>query len=101
MRHCMSSPDKGQRQTIDAFLSQPKTFIAAILAINLAYILSQIRTDTDPASLAIAVIPTVLIITLIITFARDEYVRGSHLRSLKADSYIPSLYKQKSDLRVL
>ena len=97
----MLIPDEGQRQKIDAFLSQPKTFIAAISGVNLAYILSQIRTDTDPASLAIAVIPTVLVISLIITFARDEYVRGSRLRSLKADSYIPSLYKQKSDLRVL
>ena len=97
----MLTPHKGQRQKIDSFLSKPKTFIVAILVINLTYILSQIRTDIDPASLAIAVIPTVLIISLIITFARDEYVRGSRLRSLKADSYIPSLYKQKSDLRVL
>ena len=97
----MLTPDKIQRRRIDAFLSQPKTFIASLFGVNLAYILPQTRTDIDPTSLAIAVIPTVLVISLIITFARDEYVRGSLLRSLKADSYIPSLYKQKSDLRVL
>ena len=78
-----------------------KTYIATLLIFNIVYILPKFTAASDPSSLLIATIPPAFIISVVITFARDRYIKNTLVRRLMEDSYIPSVYKSDIDLRSL
>ena len=78
-----------------------KTYIATLLIFNIVYILPKFTAVSDPSSLLIATIPPAFIISVVITFARDRYIKNTLVRRLMEDSYIPSVYKSDIDLRSL
>lgn len=78
-----------------------KTYISFLLIFNIAYILPKFNEAADSSSILIATIPPAFIISVVITFARDQYIKNTLVRRLMEDSYIPSVYRSNVDLRAL
>ena len=89
------------RKKLEEGLLSNKTYIATLLIFNIVYILPKFTAASDPSSLLIATIPPAFIISVVITFARDRYIKNTLVRRLMEDSYIPSVYKSDIDLRSL
>ena len=89
------------RKKLEEGLLSNKTYIATLLIFNIVYIFSKFTAASDPSSLLIATIPPAFIISVVITFARDRYIKNTLVRRLMEDSYIPSVYKSDIDLRSL
>ena len=86
---------------IEKILLNNKPYTAILLVFNVAYILPKFTEGSDPSSILIATIPPAFIISVVITFARDQYIKNTLIRRLMEDSYIPSVYKSNIDLRAL
>ena len=89
------------KKKLEEGLLSNKTYIATLLIFNIVYILPKFTAVSDPSSLLIATIPPAFIISVVITFARDRYIKNTLVRRLMEDSYIPSVYKSDIDLRSL
>ena len=89
------------KKKLEEGLLSNKTYIATLLIFNIVYILPKFTAASDPSSLLIATIPPAFIISVVITFARDRYIKNTLVRRLMEDSYIPSVYKSDIDLRAL
>ena len=92
---------KTLRMSLEEKLISDKTYIATLLIFNVAYILPKFNGTSDPSSILIATVPPAFIISIVITFARDRYIKNTLIRRLMEDSYIPSVYKSTIDLRTL
>ena len=100
MKFGLPSLQKLKKKLEEGLLSN-KTYIATLLIFNIVYILPKFTAASDPSSLLIATIPPAFIISVVITFARDRYIKNTLVRRLMEDSYIPSVYKSDIDLRSL
>ena len=89
------------KKKLEEGLLSNKTYIATLLIFNIVYILPKFTAASDPSSILIATIPPAFIISVVITFARDRYIKNTLVRRLMEDSYIPSVYKSDIDLRAL
>ena len=89
------------KKKLEAGLLSNKTYIATLLIFNITYILSKFNERSDASSILIASIPPAFIISVLITFARDLYIKKTLVSRLMEDSYIPSVYKSDIDLRAL
>ena len=89
------------KKKIDETLLSNKAYVVALLVFNVAYIFSKFSEVSDPSSILIAAIPPAFIASVVITFARDQYIKNTLIRRLMEDSYIPSVYKSNIDLRAL
>tara|TARA_B100001063_G_scaffold74621_1_gene68898 strand:+ start:3645 stop:4031 length:387 start_codon:yes stop_codon:yes gene_type:complete len=89
------------KKKLEEGLLSTKTYIATLLIFNILYILPKFTAASDPSSILIATIPPAFIISVVITFARDRYIKNTLVRRLMEDSYIPSVYKSDIDLRAL
>jgi len=89
------------KKKLEEGLLSTKTYIATLLIFNILYILPKLTAASDPSSILIATIPPAFIISVVITFARDRYIKNTLVRRLMEDSYIPSVYKSDIDLRAL
>ncbi|QNI58896.1 putative conserved membrane protein [Synechococcus sp. BIOS-U3-1] len=89
------------KKKLEEGLLSNKTYIATLLIFNILYILPKFTAASDPSSILIATIPPAFIISVVITFARDRYIKNTLVRRLMEDSYIPSVYKSDIDLRAL
>ena len=84
---------KESKKKLEAGLLNDKLYIAALLAFNTAYILPQFHGRPDISSLLIASIPPAFITSVVLTLARDRYIKIILTHRLMEDSYIPSVYK--------
>ena len=100
MKFGLPSLQESKKKLEEGLLSN-KTYIATLLIFNIVYILPKFTAASDPSSLLIATIPPAFIISVVITFARDRYIKNTLVRRLMEDSYIPSVYKSDIDLRSL
>ena len=89
------------KKKIDETLLSNKAYVATLLVFNVAYIFPKFTEASDPPSILIAAIPPAFIVSVVITFARDQYIKNTLIRRLMEDSYIPSVYKSNIDLRAL
>ena len=89
------------KKKIDETLLSNKAYIVTLLVFNVAYIFPKFSEVSDPSSILIAAIPPAFIVSVVITFARDQYIKNTLIRRLMEDSYIPSVYKSNIDLRAL
>ena len=89
------------KKKIDETLLSNKAYVVTLLVFNVAYIFSKFSEVSDPSSILIAAIPPAFIVSVVITFARDQYIKNTLIRRLMEDSYIPSVYKSNIDLRAL
>ena len=89
------------RKKLDETLLSNKSYAAILLIFNIAYILPKFTEASDTSSVLIATIPPAFIISVVITFARDQYIKNTLIRRLMEDSYIPSFYTSNIDLRAL
>jgi|GEM_PF-3494394 len=89
------------KKKIDETLLSNKAYVVALLVFNVAYIFPKFSEVSDPSSILIAAIPPAFIVSVVITFARDQYIKNTLIRRLMEDSYIPSVYKSNIDLRAL
>jgi len=94
------SLQKFKKKAEEALISN-KAYIATLLVFNVAYILPKFTEASDASSILIATIPPAFIISVVITFARDQYIKNTLIRRLMEDSYIPSVYRSNIDLRAL
>ena len=94
------SPDKLKKKLEESLLNN-KIYIATLLILNIAYTLEKLTETADLSSILIASIPPAFLISLVITFARDQYIKNILMRRLMDDSYIPSVYRSNVDLRDL
>ena len=92
---------KALRMSLEEKLISDETYIATLLIFNVVYILPKFDGRSDPSSILIATAPPAFIISIVITLARDRYIKNTLIRRLMEDSYIPSVYKSKIDLRAL
>ncbi len=92
---------KKLKKNFEESLLNDKIYIAILLIFNIAYILPKFTESADPSSILIATIPPAFVISVVITFARDQYIKNTLIRRLMEDSYIPSVYKSNVDLRAL
>ena len=100
MKFSIPSLQESRKKFEETLLSN-KAYSATLLILNVAYILPKFTEASDPSSIIIATIPPAFIISVVITFARDQYIKNTLIRRLMEDSYIPSVYKSKIDLRAL
>ena len=91
------SPQELKKKLEEALLSN-KAFAFTLLIFNIAYILPKFTEASDPSSILIATIPPAFIVSVIITFTRDQYIKNIFIRRLMKDSYIPSVYKSNIEL---
>ena len=89
------------KKKIDETLLSNKAYVVTLLVFNVAYIFPKFSEVSDPSSILIAAIPPAFIASVVITFARDQYIKNTLIRRLMEDSYIPSVYKSNIDLRAL
>ena len=89
------------KKKIDETLLSNKAYVVTLLVFNVAYIFPKFSEVSDPSSILIAAIPPAFIVSVVITFARDQYIKNTLIRRLMEDSYIPSVYKSNIDLRAL
>ena len=94
-------PAQGLKKKFEETLLSNKAYVATLLIFNIAYILPKFTNSSDPSSILIATIPPAFIVSVVITFARDQYIENTLIRRLMDDSYIPSVYKSDIDLRAL
>ena len=92
---------KTAKKILEESLLSDKAYILTLLIFNIIYILLKFTKGSDPSSILIATIPPAFIISVVITFARDRYIKNTLIRRLMEDSYIPSVYKSDIDLRAL
>ena len=100
MKFRLPSPQE-LRKKLDETLLSNKSYAAILLIFNIAYILPKFTEASDTSSVLIATIPPAFIISVVITFARDQYIKNTLIRRLMEDSYIPSVYTSNIDLRAL
>ena len=100
MKFRLPSPQKLKKKLEETLLSN-KSYAAILLIFNIAYILPKFTEASDTSSVLIATIPPAFIISVVITFARDQYIKNTLIRRLMEDSYIPSVYTSNIDLRAL
>ena len=100
MKFSLPSPQELKKK-IDETLLSNKAYVVTLLVFNVAYIFSKFSEVSDPSSILIAAIPPAFIISVVITFARDQYIKNTLIRRLMEDSYIPSVYRSNIDLRAL
>ena len=100
MKFRIPSPQE-LRKKLDETLLSNKSYAAILLILNIAYILPKFTEASDTSSVLIATIPPAFIISVVITFARDQYIKKTLIRRLMEDSYIPSVYTSNIDLRAL
>ena len=100
MKFRLPSPQESRKKLEETLLSN-KSYAAILLILNIAYILPKFTEASDTSSVLIATIPPAFIISVVITFARDQYIKNTLIRRLMEDSYIPSVYKSNIDLRAL
>ena len=100
MKFRLPSPQE-LRKKLDETLLSNKSYAAILLILNIAYILPKFTEASDTSSVLIATIPPAFIISVVITFARDQYIKKTLIRRLMEDSYIPSVYTSNIDLRAL
>lgn len=100
MKFSIPSSKKLKKIFNEGLLSN-KTYISFLLIFNIAYILPKFNEAADSSSILIATIPPAFIISVVITFARDQYIKNTLVRRLMEDSYIPSVYRSNVDLRAL
>ena len=100
MKFRVPSPQE-LRKKLDETLLSNKSYAAILLIFNIAYILPKFTEASDTSSVLIATIPPAFIISVVITFARDQYIKRTLIRRLMEDSYIPSVYTSNIDLRAL
>ena len=92
---------QGLKKKTEEILLSNKSYTAILLIFNVAYILPKFTQASDSSSIIIATIPPAFVISVVITFARDQYIKNTLIRRLMDDSYIPSVYKSDIDLRAL
>ena len=100
MKFRLPSPQESRKKLEETLLSN-KSYAAILLIFNIAYILPKFTDASDTSSVLIATIPPAFIISVVITFARDQYIKNTLIRRLMEDSYIPSVYTSNIDLRAL
>ena len=100
MKFRLPSPQESRKKLEETLLSN-KSYAAILLILNIAYILPKFTEASDTSSVLIATIPPAFIISVVITFARDQYIKNTLIRRLMDNSYIPSVYKSDIDLRAL
>ena len=100
MKFRLPSPQE-LRKKLDETLLSNKSYAAILLIFNITYILPKFTEASDTSSVLIATIPPAFIISVVITFARDQYIKNTLIRRLMEDSYIPSVYTSNIDLRAL
>ena len=100
MKFRLPSPQESRKKLDETLLSN-KSYAAILLILNIAYILPKFTEASDTSSVLIATIPPAFIISVVITFARDQYIKKTLIRRLMEDSYIPSVYTSNIDLRAL
>ena len=100
MKFSIPSSKKLKKIFNEGLLSN-KTYTSFLLIFNIAYILPKFNEAADSSSILIATIPPAFIISVVITFARDQYIKNTLVRRLMEDSYIPSVYRSNVDLRAL
>ena len=100
MKFRLPSPQESRKKLEETLLSN-KSYAAILLILNIAYILPKFTEASDTSSVLIATIPPAFIISVVITFARDQYIKKTLIRRLMEDSYIPSVYTSDIDLRAL
>ena len=100
MKFRLPSPQESRKKLDETLLSN-KSYTAILLIFNIAYILPKFTEASDTSSVLIATIPPAFIISVVITFARDQYIKNTLIRRLMEDSYIPSVYTSNIDLRAL
>ena len=100
MKFRLPSPQESRKKLEENLLSN-KSYAAILLILNITYILPKFTEASDTSSVLIATIPPAFIISVIITFARDQYIKKTLIRRLMEDSYIPSVYTSNIDLRAL
>ena len=100
MKFSIPSSKKLKKIFNEGLLSN-KTYISFLLIFNIAYILPKFNEAADSSSILIATIPPAFIISVVITFARDQYIKNTLVPRLMEDSYIPSVYRSNVDLRAL
>ena len=100
MKFRLPSPQESRKKLEETLLSN-KSYAAILLILNIAYILPKFTEASDTSSVLIATIPPAFIISVVITFARDQYIKNTLIRRLMEDSYIPSVYTSNIDLRAL
>ena len=100
MKFRLPSPQESRKKLEETLLSN-KSYAAILLIFNIAYILPKFTEASDTSSVLIATIPPAFIISVVITFARDQYIKKTLIRRLMEDSYIPSVYTSNIDLRAL
>ena len=100
MKLSLPTLQKSKKKLEEALLNN-KSYVATLLIFNVAYIFPKFTASSDPSSVLIATIPPALIISIVITFARDQYIKNTLIRRLMDDSYIPSVYRSNIDLRAL
>ena len=100
MKFRLPSPQESRKKLDETLLSN-KSYAAILLIFNIAYILPKFTEASDTSSVLIATIPPAFIISVVITFARDQYIKNTLIRRLMEDSYIPSVYTSNIDLRAL
>ncbi|KZR87089.1 hypothetical protein [Synechococcus sp. MIT S9508] len=98
MKFNLPSLQELKKKTEEILLSN-KSYTAILLVLNAAYILPKFTQAADSSSIIIATIPPAFVISIVITFARDQYIKNIFIRRLMDDSYIPSVYKSDIDLR--
>ena len=100
MKFRLPSPQESRKKLDETLLSN-KSYAAILLIFNIAYSLPKFTEASDTSSVLIATIPPAFIISVVITFARDQYIKKTLIRRLMEDSYIPSVYTSNIDLRAL
>ena len=80
------------KKKLEEGLLSNKTYIATLLIFNIVYILPKFTAASDPSSLLIATIPPAFIISVVITFARDRYIKNTLVRRLMEDSYLSLIH---------
>ena len=100
MKFNLITPKKLGKKLEEGLLSN-KIYAAILLIFNIIYILPKFTETADFSSILIATLPPAFIISVVITFARDQYIKNTLIRRLMNDSYIPWVYKSDIDLRAL
>ena len=78
-------------------LSENALWLILAIVIPILYTISLIASDVNTGSLFLAVAPAVFVSSCAILAFRDNYEEAIFFSEIKKDSYLPSLYKWKSE----